>query len=435
MNLAIIGVGHVGLVTGAAFASLGHDVVGFDLDENKMARLQAGELPFHEPALDKLVRDGLETGRLRFTADPADAIGGCHVVFVCVGRPPIGTGDRSLTAVEDTARVIALHADEGVVIVVKSTVPPGTTERVGDVIRDERPDLGFSLAASPEFLREGHAVEDTLNPERVVVGSDDATATATLGSLYEPMIAAGARLIETDARSAELSKLSANAFLALKISFANALARLSESSGADVADVTQIMGADSRIGGSFLGAGLGFGGYCLPKDIATLEQTATRLGYDFPILREVVRLNDEALDTVARAVEDAVWNLEGKTIALLGLAFKANTDDVRSSPGIALARRLLAGGARVIAFDPMAAAEAQRELPEIELGVSAYESVQGAACIVVCTDWPEFRDLDLARLRSTSKAQVIVDGRNLLDPEAVTAAGFRYWGAGRRSIG
>ncbi len=269
MRIAVIGTGHVGLVTGVALASLGHEVVGTDANPERVALLSGGTAPFREPGLDDLLHEGMQSGGLRFAASIAEAVEGAAVVMICVGRPPAGLGDTSLVAVESAVRDLARHAAQGVVVVVKSTVPPGTTARIEHVIRLERPDLDFAIVSSPEFLREGHAIEDTLEPDRLVAGSDSERGFAAIRELYAPLLVGGRRLIETDPRSAELSKLASNAFLALKISYANALARVAERSGADVTQVTRIVGADTRIGPAFLGAGLGYGGYCLPKDVAT----------------------------------------------------------------------------------------------------------------------------------------------------------------------
>lgn len=435
MRIAVIGTGHVGLVTGSALASLGNYVVAMDTNAEKIAMLQAGRAPFFEPLLDELLSEGVAVGCLRFTVSIAEAVQGAEVVFVCVGRPPIGLGDRSLAAVEDAARQIARHAASDVVIVVKSTVPPGTTGRIEKVIRTERPDLPFVAVASPEFLREGRAIQDTLRPERLVLGADDPRGIAVLRELYAPVLSGPTRLIQTDPRTAELSKLASNAFLATKISFANALARVAELADADVDGTTEIMGADPRIGHAFLGAGLGFGGYCLPKDLVTLERVAERLGYDFGILREASLVNGQALEAVAGKVEEAVWNLEGKTIALLGLAFKAGTDDVRGAPALVLATTLREEGAHVRGFDPMVGNDGAARLAGVDLAPDAYAAAEGAHCLVICTEWPEFRDLDLVRLRETMAQPAIVDGRNVLDDNAVTAAGFHYFPVGRASTG
>jgi UDPglucose 6-dehydrogenase len=278
-------------------------------------------------------------------------------------------------------------------------------------------------------------MEDTLRPDRIVIGVDDAPAVDILRELYAPILATGVQLIVTDPRTAELSKLASNAFLATKISFANALAQMSELVGADVTGVTEIMGADSRIGGAFLGAGLGYGGYCLPKDIATLESAAARLGLDFGLLREVQRLNVDALTAVQRKIEEAIWNIEGKSVALLGLAFKAGTDDVRSAPALALASWLLGEGAHVIGHDPMASEHATEVETRLMIASSPYEAASGAHCLVVCTEWPEYKDLDLVRLREAMAIPAVVDARNLLDPDAVADAGFLYLPVGRPARG
>jgi UDPglucose 6-dehydrogenase len=433
MKLAVIGTGHVGLITGVALASLGHDVVGMDVSEDKVAMLSRGDTPFHEPDLPHLLTQGLASGHLSFTTSVAEAVEGAQAVFICVGRPPVGQGDRSLTAVEDAAREVARSATDGVVLVVKSTVPPGTTGRIAKVVAQERPELSCSAVSSPEFLREGHAVQDTLDPDRLVVGANDVHGAQVMNEIYAPLLDRGVMLFRTDPRTAELSKLASNAFLATKVSFANALARVAELADADVDGVTAIMGADPRIGPAFLGAGLGYGGYCLPKDVVTLEKVADRLGYDFGILRETTRINDEAIQAVARKVEEAVWNLEGKTIALLGLAFKQGTDDVRGAPALALARRLLDEGATVTGFDPMAGDAAVGELPALQVAADAYAAADGAHCVVLCTEWPEFLNLDPERLIAVMAQPAIVDGRNLLDAASFEDAGFHVSAVGRQS--
>jgi UDPglucose 6-dehydrogenase len=402
-----------------------------DADAAKIATLREGRTPFHEPELDDLVQRGADDASLIFADSVAEAVKGADVVMICVGRPPIGADDRSLSAVEEAARAVARAAEQGVVVVVKSTVPPGTSGRVAQAMRSERPDLACSVVSSPEFLREGHAVEDTLQPRRIVVGADDDRGREVLAQVYAPLVAAGHQLVQTDPRTSELAKLASNAFLATKVSFANGLARVAELAGADVVGVTDIMGMDARIGPQFLGAGLGYGGYCLPKDIVTLERLAGRLGYDFGLLREVVHINDEAGQVVARIVEEAVWNLEGKRIALLGVAFKAGTDDVRAAPALALARTLLAAGATLTAWDPLAAGAATAELPELAFAPDPYAAVVGAQCAVVCTEWPELAQLDLRHLAGAMAEAVLVDARNTVDPDAAREAGFRYVPIGR----
>jgi UDPglucose 6-dehydrogenase len=431
MKVGVIGVGHVGLVTSAALAELGNDVVAMDLDRSKIELLRAGKPPFHEPDLDDLIARQTQAGRLRFLSEPAEAVRDAEVLFICVGRPTTAAGDASLTAVEAVGRDLAQHAAPGVVIAEKSTVPPGTADRLRLTIARERPGLRFSVVANPEFLREGHAVRDTLEPDRIVVGSDDEPGFEAMRRLYGPQIERGIPLIETDVRTAELSKLASNAFLATKISFANALARVAELTDADVVRITEVMGADPRIGPDFLRAGLGFGGYCLPKDTHTLLRIAERAGYDFGLLREVMLVNEQSVTAVAAKVEEAVWNLEGKRIALLGLAFKAGTDDVRGAPALALARRFVDEGAIVIGHDPIAAAEARAAVPELEIADEVDEALAGAHCVVICAEWPEYRDLDLDHVRSLLAYPIVVDGRNVLDPARAEAAGLTYLSVGR----
>ena len=431
MRVGVIGVGHVGLVTAAALAELGHTVMAMDLDMVKIELLRSGKSPFYEPGLDELIARPTGAGRLDFLSESAEAVPNADVVFICVGRPTTAAGDASLTAVEAVGREVARHATPGVVVAEKSTVPPGTADRLRLTIARECPGLAFSVVANPEFLREGHAVRDTLQPDRIVVGSDDGLGFEAMRELYRPLTERGIPLIETDVRTAELAKLASNAFLATKISFANALARVAELTGADIVRIAEVMGADPRIGSAFLRAGLGFGGYCLPKDTQTLERIAERAGYDFGLLREAVRVNEEAVTAVAAKVEEAVWNLEGKRIAFLGLAFKVGTDDVRCAPALTLARRFAEEGAVVVGHDPMAAAEARAAFPDLEIASDAYEAVTSAHCIVICTEWPEYRELDLDRVRRLAAYPIVVDGRNVLDPDRAELAGLTYLPVGR----
>jgi UDPglucose 6-dehydrogenase len=434
MKVAVMGTGHVGLVTGVAFASLGHDVVATDIDGEKIRLLQDGVSPFYEAGLEDALRREMATGRLAFTLEPAEALREAEAVFVCVGTPARANGEANLVAMESSAREIARHATDGVVVVEKSTVPAGTAERVRNTLARERPGLRFDVASNPEFLREGTALQDALVPDRIVIGVESEHARDVLRRLYRPLTDRGYRLMETDIATAELAKHASNAFLSLKISFANALARICERAGADVTAVADVMGADPRIGRAFLNAGLGYGGYCFPKDVMALERLAARLGYEFPLMREVARLNDEAVGAAAAKVEEALWNLEDKRVAILGLAFKPGTDDIRFSPALALARRLLDDGAHVVGFDPQAAADAKQDLPGLEIASGPYEAASGAHCLVVATEWPEFRDLDLAELKRVMAYPVIVDGRNALDADAAAKAGFTYYPMGRPAV-
>jgi UDPglucose 6-dehydrogenase len=434
MNVGIIGTGHVGLPTAAALAHLGHAVVATDADRERIQTLERGTPPFFEAGLDDLIRRGVDDGRLAFTSEAAEAVAPSEVVFLCVGTPPTATGEANLSAMERAAESVARHATGRVVVVEKSTVPAGTAERVAETLARHRPGGEFLVASNPEFLREGSAVEDSLSPPRILVGSDSPEALDALRRLYAPLIDGGARWIETDLRTAELAKHASNAFLAMKVSFANALARISEAAGADVVAVTEVMGADPRIGGAHLSAGLGYGGYCFPKDLQAFERLAHRLGYDFPLLRDVARINDQAVEATFDKVRDALWNLDGKRVALLGLAFKPGTDDVRFAPALALARRLLDAGASVVGYDPQAGSPAKAELPELEVAGDLTAALDGSHCAVVCTEWDEVRRLDPARMREAMAFPIVVDGRNVFDPGVMARAGFTYLPTGRPPV-
>ena len=434
MRVVVVGTGHVGLVTAATLAALGHDVIGLDRDEEKIGQLKRGMCPFFEPGLREIIDDGVAAGRLRFETEPDEAVAGVEVLFVCVGTPARSSGEANLVAVERAARDIARHLTGPVVVVEKSTVPAGTSNRLHQALVQERPDLSKDLEviSNPEFLREGRAVEDSLHPDRLLVGATSRRGFETMRRLYDPLIRKGHRLIETDIATAELAKHACNAFLALKISYANALARLCERADADVTAVADVMGSDPRIGRAFLDAGLGYGGYCFPKDLQAFERFADQLGYDFPLLKEVARINDEAVRATVEKVKDSVWNLEDKRIALLGLAFKPGTDDVRFSPALALARHLLDEHATVVGYDPQAGANAKTEVPELEIAPDAYEAVYGAHCLVMCTGWDEFRALDLRQVKDRLAHPIVVDGRNFFDPIEMRKLGFVYHGTGRR---
>jgi UDPglucose 6-dehydrogenase len=431
VKITVMGTGHVGLITCVTLATLGHEVVGTDVDSEKIELLRRGIPPFFEPGLEEALDQGSAAERLAFTDSAAEALRDAEVVFICVGTPARADGEANLLAVEQSARDIARAAPDGAVVVEKSTVPAGTADRVRLTLEREGDGRGYDVVSNPEFLREGSAMHDSLRPDRIVIGVESDRALHAMRAVYAPLLDAGVRMIVTDIRTAELAKHASNAFLALKISFANALARLCERAGADVADVADVMGSDPRIGRAFLHAGLGYGGYCFPKDVAALRRLSERLGYPFPLLAEVERLNTEAVDAVASKVEEALWNLEGKRIALLGLSFKPGTDDVRFSPSLALAERLLASGAHVVGCDPRAGSNAKEELPALELADDAYEAAAGAHALVVGTEWPEFRELDLTVLRGTMAYPLVVDGRNLFDPDEMARAGFWYHPTGR----
>jgi UDPglucose 6-dehydrogenase len=412
---------------------MGHEVVGIDADRAKIETLKAGRTPFFEPGVQELLDEGLSAGKLSFTTDFAEGIPGAAAAFICVGTPPRESGEASLVAVEKATREIAAHVDGPIVIVEKSTVPAGTHDRVRRVVRHERAEISDQLhvASNPEFLREGRAVQDTLEPERILVGADDPVAFETLRKIYEPLTSKGIPLIETDIATAEISKHACNAFLSMKISFINAVARMCERAGADIGSVAEVMGSDSRIGSSFLNAGIGYGGFCFPKDVDAFERVAHSLGYSFPLLREIARINDEAIESAFLKVRDALWNLDDKRVCLLGLAFKPDTDDVRFAPALALAERLLGEGATVSAYDPAATEGARREEPRIEYAEDPYGAATDAHVVVLCTEWDEFKDLDLDKLKSVMRYPVFVDGRNVFDPDDMTRRGFTYYSMGR----
>ncbi len=433
MRVVVIGTGHVGLLTAATLASLGHDVVGLDQDEERTRGLQQGVAPFFEPGLPELLEQGLTSGRLRFEVESARGVAGAEVLFICVGTPARASGEANLVAVERAARGVARHFSGPIVVVEKSTVPAGTAGRLWHVLGLERPDLRqeIEVVSNPEFLREGQAVEDSLRPGRILVGARSERGFETMRRLYQPLVNEGNQLIECDIATAEIAKHACNAFLALKISFANAVARVCERAGADVTAVADVMGADPRIGRAFLDAGLGWGGYCFPKDLQAFERLAAQLGYDFRLLREVARINDQAVESAVDKIKDGLWNLEDKRIALLGLSFKPGTDDVRFSPALALARRLLDEGARVVGYDPEAGPNAKSELAELDLASNAFDAIEGAHCMVVCTEWDEFRSLDVQHARELMAHPIVVDARNVFDPGEMRAMGFVYYGMGR----
>ena len=434
MRIVVIGVGHVGLVTALTLCRLGHDVVGLDDDVAKIADLRHGRLPFYEEGLDRLFEEGCTSGRLQFSEYPSEAIPGAEVAFISVGTPGRPTGEPNLVAVENAADLVGKWATRDMVVVEKSTVPVQTAERI-QMMLGRRSAHHFAVASNPEFLREGCAVEDSLGPNRILVGTDSREAHEIMRRIYRPMIELGARYFATDAATAELAKHACNAFLALKVSFVNALGRVCEAAGGDVVAVADIMGADPRIGREFLDAGVGFGGSCFPKDLAAFRAQSLRLGYRFGLLDEVVRINDEAVGWVVEKVRAALWNLEEKRVVLLGLTFKPGTDDTRESPGLRVARSLVEAGARVTGCDPKASPDQLEGMEDLAVTSDPYAAAVGAHCLVVCTEWPEYAALDLARLRDLMAFPIIVDGRNVLDPAAVAEAGFTYLPTGRPARG
>ena len=436
MKIAVVGTGHIGLVICTTMAAIGHEVVGVDSDPKKIAWLEQRRSPFYEPGLQELLEQELDSGRLSFTSDVAEAAPGCEAVFICVGTPPRASGEASLVAVEQAGAQAVRYATGPMVLIEKSTVPAGTSVRLRRTLARERPDLADQLevVSNPEFLREGKAVEDSLNPERILVGAESEWAFEVLRRVYEPLTVRGIPLIETNIETAELAKHACNAFLSLKISFANALAFMCERAGADVVQVAEVMGSDSRIGRSFLNAGIGYGGYCFPKDLQAFERLSHRLGYNFALLKEVETINEQAMEAAVTKVIDALWNLEDKRVALLGLAFKPETDDTRFAPALSIARRLIDEGAEVVGWDPEANEAAQREVDRLQVAASPFDALSGAHCAVICTEWDEVRNLDLHKMKEVMKYPVVVDGRNVFDPARMAELGFTYYPTGRPSI-
>ncbi|MEA2317114.1 MAG: UDPglucose 6-dehydrogenase [Solirubrobacteraceae bacterium] len=419
----MIGTGYVGLVTAAGFAEIGNEVHCIDIDADKIARLERGEIPIYEPGLAELVERNRE--RLHFSTDIADALEHARLLFVAVGTPPTYSGDADLSAVH--AVVDSMPASNGHAIVMKSTVPVGTGRSIKRIF-GERGKEGFRYVSCPEFLKEGSAVPDFLEPDRVVVGDDGDWAGDAVVDLYAPL---EAPLVRTDIESAEMIKLAANAFLATKISFINEIANVCEVTGANVTEVARGIGLDDRIGAKFLQAGVGFGGSCFPKDVSALKQLAGNSGYHFQLLNAVIEVNELQKRRVIGKLEKHLGTLVGKRVALLGLAFKPNTDDMREATSLVLSARLQAAGAQVSAYDPIAEEEARRLMPRIEFAGDVLECVTGADAVVLVTEWDEFKSMDLDAVAERMAGRVLIDGRNALDPAAARAAGLTYEGIGR----
>ena len=432
MNICIIGTGYVGLVTGACFAEFGVNVNCVDKDAAKVRQLCEGKIPIYEPGLGELVAKGLRSGRLRFTEDLAEAVRASLVLFIAVGTPPRGDGSSDLRYVEEVAEAIARNLDGYKLVVTKSTVPVGTGRRIREIIaRTRRETVEFDVAANPEFLREGAAIEDFLRPNRVVIGAESPQAVAILKDLYRPLYLLETPFVLTDVATAELIKYASNAFLATKISFINELARLCDALGVDVHQVAVGMGLDNRIGKKFLHPGPGFGGSCLPKDLAALAQLAREREVPLGLVEATLAANARQRAWAVEKIEAAAGGVAGKTVGVLGLAFKPNTDDIREAPAITIVSELLARGARVRAYDPEAMPHAREAFPELDCRPDPYTAAEGADLLVVVTEWNEFRNLDLERLRGLMARPVLVDLRNVYDPAKARALGFRYHGVGR----
>lgn len=451
MRLAVIGCGYVGLVTGACLAEAGHEVIGTDNDAAKMAMLDAGRLPIYEPGLDHVMESARAAGRLRFTPDCGQAVRAADAVFISVGTPPLESGDADLSAIDNVARQIAAAARSPKLVIEKSTVPAQTGEQLHHALQVYGRSNGcrFRVASNPEFLREGTAVADFFHPDRIVVGVEDPESEAQLREIYkpflegrfncpvhEPICPAGQApvFLVTTIASAELIKHASNSFLGLKISYANLIADLCEKLGGDVEEVTRAMGVDPRIGSHFLKAGLGFGGFCLPKDIQAFIRLAEKQGVDFGLLREVEAVNKRRIDQFMEKVRRALWVVKEKKVGVLGLAFKPNTDDVRFAPAIEVVKRLIAEGASVRASDPFAMERARTLIDGAEFLEDPYQVARGADALLLLTEWKEYRELDWKRIYRDMARPLILDGRNMLPPAKMKELGFEYDSFGRPDL-
>ncbi|OGN74396.1 MAG: UDP-glucose 6-dehydrogenase [Chloroflexi bacterium GWB2_49_20] len=428
-RICVIGVGYVGLVTSACFADLGNHIIALDINEKRIEGLKNNIMPIYEPGLDELVRRNVKAGRLSFTTSFKEALQGAEYAFIAVGTPSAVNGEADLQYVAAAARSIAENMTAPLVVVNKSTVPVGTGDWVADIISRTQPKpIPFSVVSCPEFLREGAAINDFLQPHRTVLGSLDREAAEKVAQLHLPL---RAPIVITDLRTAEMIKYASNAFLATKISFINEIANICEALGADVKEVAAGMGYDKRIGSSFLDAGLGWGGSCFPKDVKALAFMAAEKGRHPQLLNAVMEINADRRIQVVKSMEKMLGGLKGKTIGLLGLAFKENTDDMRDAPSIDIAQGLVAGGASVRAYDPISMEVARELLPEVELMDNPYKMAEGCDALMVVTPWNEFKNLDLERIRSLLKQPVLLDGRNIYNPEYMLSLGYTYLGIGR----
>ncbi|WP_248926459.1 UDP-glucose dehydrogenase family protein [Paenibacillus hamazuiensis] len=432
-KIAVIGTGYVGLVSGACFAEIGHRVVCADVDEGKIERLRAADIPIYEPGLDHLVRRNLGSGRLRFTADIDTAVRDADIVYVAVGTPGLDSGAVDLSQVSQAVRQIAAHLNGYKIIVIKSTVPVGTFRFVEQTVKEAAGENArFDVVSNPEFLREGSAIRDSFHPDRIVIGATSDTAARRIARVHESM---GTEVLFVDPESAELIKYASNAFLAAKISFINEMANVCEKTGADIALVARGMGMDRRIGPYFLQAGIGYGGSCFPKDTKAQLHVAKKLGCDMKILQAAIEVNERQrllfADKVARALDGSV---KDRIVAVMGLAFKPNTDDVREAPALDIIRVLRQSGAQMRAYDPVATEKAGLHLPGVCLYSDPYEAISGADAMVVCTEWDQVKNMDLHEVKRRLRTPVVVDGRNVFEPKLMVQLGFRYHSVGRKNV-
>ncbi len=448
MRLSVIGCGYVGLVTGACLAEAGHDVVCTDIDRERIAMLNAGGVPIYEHHLDQILASARKAGKLFYTPDAGEAIRAGDAIFICVGTPPKDSGEADLSAIDNVARQIAAEAKTPKLVIEKSTVPARTGLELSRALSaySKNSNVNFRVASNPEFLREGTAVADFFHPDRIVVGVEDPSSAAELREIYRPILEKSfrcpvhngtcppgqkAEFLVTTINSAELIKHASNSFLALKISYANVIADLCEKIGANVEEVTHAMGLDARIGGQFLKAGLGYGGFCFPKDVQAFIHLSASVGVDFDILKATERVNKQRIDRYFEKIRQALWVVKGKRVAVLGLAFKANTDDIRFAPALEVVKRLLEEGAVVHATDPEGMPRTKTLFPQVHYHEDAYQALQDADAALVCTEWDVFRKLDWDRAGKVMARKLVIDGRNLYTPQAMREKGFEYYSFGR----
>lgn len=432
MNISIIGTGYVGLITGACFAEFGFNVTCVDNDEKKIRSLKKGVVPFYEPGLEELLHRNIKSKRIRFTSNIAKAVESSIVIFIAVGTPPRGDGSADMRHVEAVAKEVAAHINDYKVIVTKSTVPVGTGERLKKIIsKNLKEHVDFDIASNPEFLREGAGIEDFMRPNRVVIGTSSDRASAIMKDLYKPLNLIEVPIVMTNVQTAELIKYASNAFLATKISFINELSKLCESVDANVQTVSKAMGLDKRIGPKFLHAGPGYGGSCFPKDTLAILQVAKEHNVELGIIKSVIKANEEQKKRALKKITSSMGRVKGKTICILGLSFKPNTDDIRDAPAVFIIEKLLKAGAKIRAFDPVAMKEAKSTLPGITYCKDTYASIKGSDAVVIVTEWNQFRNLDLSKVKKLAKGDFFFDLRNIYDPEKARKAGFKYFSMGR----
>jgi len=432
MRICMVGTGYVGLVTGTCFAEFGNEVICVDIDSAKIEKLNKGVLPIYEPGLDVMLAKNVKEGRLKFSTNVKAALEQSLVIFIAVGTPQAGDGSADMRHVESVAKDIAKYMNGYKVVVNKSTVPVGAAQWIKKIIQDNQATkVHFSVASNPEFLREGSALEDFLRPDRVVIGTEDSEAAAIMRDLYGPLYLIETPIVMTNLESAELTKYAANAFLATKISFINEIANICERVGADVHDVAKGMGLDNRIGRKFLHAGPGYGGSCFPKDTRALVAIAEKHDYRIRVVEAAIEVNDTQRQLMLKKIKNMVGDLKGKTIAMLGLAFKPNTDDMREAPSIEIIDGLQKEGARIQAYDPVAMHEARKFLKDVQYADDTYEAMRGADALVFMTEWNQFRSLDLEKVKSLLRAPVVIDLRNIYDPAKMRENGFKYACVGR----